>query len=52
MRSCILVTSWRSNCLALACLQQLLEFARGIEILFIQAGPYGDPKTPAVSGLL
>jgi hypothetical protein len=38
MRSIIVVTSWWSNCLALTCLHQLLEFAAGCEIFVIQAG--------------
>lgn len=38
MRSCVLVTSWWSNCLALACLQQLRAFAPDRELLVAQAG--------------
>jgi hypothetical protein len=38
MRSCIVVTSWWSNCLALTCLLRLVEFVPKREIYVMQAG--------------
>lgn len=38
MRSCVVVTSWWSNCLAITCLHRLLAFVPGREIFVMQAG--------------
>ena len=38
MRSIVVVTSWWSNCLALTCLNSLLEFAPGCRLHVMQAG--------------
>lgn len=51
MRSVIVVTSWWSNCLALACLHRLAEFAPGRELYVMQAGKSG-PQMEKLRALL
>ena len=40
----IVVISWWSNCLALACMQRLMQFARDREIVLVQVGKSDEQK--------